>query len=80
MRGRRVTGSAGWGQIERYLTRDMLMPSFAHAVTAAALRASQILQLRRLVPFDPAIFLRHAKVRDGSPRCCTSTGRASVEE
>ena len=53
-------------QIQRYMQRDRLMPSFGHAVTCAALDAMQHLQSRGIVRFDPAPFLAHAKVGQSS--------------
>jgi len=59
-------------QMERYLQREQLMPSYAHRVTCAALRALQMLQYRRLVPLDLQIFLRHAKVGQSTEVRCAA--------
>ena len=56
--------------MERYLQRELLMPSFAHRVTCAALSALQSLQYRRLVPLDLQLFLRHAKVGQSTQVRC----------
>jgi transcription initiation factor TFIID subunit 2 len=48
-------------QLLRYMRRDWLIPSFGHAVTCAALDATQYLQARKLMEPDLAPFLQHAK-------------------
>ena len=58
--------------ISRYLRREMLLPSYAHRVTCAALEAQQMLQYRRLVPLDLQVFLSHAKVGQSTQVRCAA--------
>jgi len=58
--------------IERYLRRELLMPSYAHSVTCAGLRAMQLLQYRHFVPIDLDFFLRHAKVGQSTQVRCAA--------
>jgi len=58
--------------IARYCQRELLMPSYAHRVTCAALGALQQLQYRRLVPLDLDLFLRHAKIGQSTQVRCAA--------